>query len=131
MLVVNIRDDLTYSLNGLQQYDIQCKDIECCWLQVLKREAKDIILYVVYRPPSGKVDGFCNILTSTMEEIGNNFNQEIFILGDFNINYLDKEDPNTKFLLLMELDTGLSQPIKMSTRGLNTIDLIYIQIQLT
>ena len=25
-----IRDDLTYSQNDLQQYDLSCKDIECC-----------------------------------------------------------------------------------------------------
>ena len=47
---------------------------------------------VVYRPPTGNVESCCNILTITMEEIGNSVNKEIFILGDFNINYLDRKD---------------------------------------
>ena len=124
-----IRDDLTYSQDGLQQYNVSCKDIECSWLRLLNSNAKDIILCVVYRPPSGNVETFCNTLVKTMEEIGNNFNNEIIIMGDFNINYLDKNDIHTKLLAQMELNTGLKQQIIDPTRGANVIDLIFTNSQ--
>ena len=75
------------------------------------------------------METFCNILVNTMEEIGNNFNKEIFTMGDFNINYLDKTDVNTKLLIQMEMNTGLKQQIKDPTRGANVIDLIYTNSQ--
>ena len=120
-----IRDDITFSQDGLTGYNCSSKDIECCWLQIINSNAKDMLLCVVYRPPTGNVGNFCDTLSSTMEEIGNNTNKEIFILGDFNINYLDKNDVNTKILLQMELNIGLRQVINEPTRGRNIIDLIY------
>ena len=117
-----IRDDLTYSQSGLVDYNMSCKDIECCWLQLLNSKAKDILVCVVYRPPTGNVDTFCNILTNTLEEIGNSLDKEIFILRDFNINYLDKNDPNTKLLVQSELNTGLKQLIREPPRGSNILN---------
>ena len=120
-----IRDDLTFSQSGLLQYNISSRDIECCWLKLINKEAKDILLCTVYRSPTGNVENFCNILTTTIEEIGNSMNKEIIVMGDFNINYVDKKDANTKILMQMEMNTGLKQLISVPTRGRNIIDLIF------
>ena len=96
---------------------------------MLNKEAKDLLLCAIYRPPSGNVATFCDVLTSTLDEIGNDFNKEIFIMGDFNINYHDKNNSDTQLLLQMELNTGLKQLINMPTRDTNTIDLIYSNAQ--
>ena len=64
-----------------------------------------------------------------MEDIGNSTNKEIVVMGDFNINYRDKNDINTKALHQLELDTGLRQMINTPTRGANIIDLVYTNSQ--
>ena len=79
----------------------------------------------VYRPPAGNVEVFCESLVTSLEEIGNNYNKDIFILGDFNINYLDKGSLDTKQLLQLESLTGLKQIISSPTRLQNCIDLIF------
>ena len=94
-----IKEDLTFTSQRLQQYNVSNRNNECLWVHVVRENAKDIIIGTVYRPPGGNVEMFCDYLKNTLEEIGNNFNKEIFILGDFNINYLDSNDPNTKHLL--------------------------------
>ena len=60
-----------------------------------------------------------------MEEIGNNYNNEIFITGDFNINYLNLQDSSTKQLIEFEQLSGLKQLILHPTRGQNCIDLTF------
>ena len=72
-----IRDDLTFSQSGLLQYNISSRDIECCWLKLINKEAKNILLCTLYRSPTGNVENFCYILTTTIEEIGNSTNKEI------------------------------------------------------
>ena len=64
-----------------------------------------------------------------MEDIGNSTNKEIVVMGDFNINYRDKNDINTKALHQLELNTGLRQMINTPTRGANIIDLVYTNSQ--
>ena len=120
-----IKEELTFSQQGLGQYNVSNKNIECLWIKILRENAKDIIVGIVYRPPGGNVEMFCDYLKNTMEEIGNNFNKEIFILGDFNLNYLNTNDPNVKHLLDFEQLNGLKQLIANPTRGLNCIDLLF------
>ena len=91
----------------------------------MRDNAKDLILGIVYRPPGGNTKLFCNYLKKTLEEIGNNFNKDMFILGDKNINYSNPHDQFTKQLLEFEQFTGLKQLIRNSTRGQNCIDLIF------
>ena len=120
-----IKDDLTYTQANMVKHNISNKDIECCWIMVIRENTKEMLVCVVYRPPSGNVEAFCDYLNLTLEEIGNNFNREIFIMGDFNINYLGVNTQNMKHLLNFEQTTGLKQIIKQPTRGENCIDLIF------
>ena len=120
-----IKDNLTFSQTGLQQYNVSNKNVVCCWLHVNHDNAKDMLIGTVYRPPGGNVEMFCNYFKDTMEEIGNNYNREIFILGDFNVNYLNPNDTGTKLLLEFEQLNGLKQLIKKPSRGLNCIDLLF------
>ena len=84
-----------------------------------------MIVGIIYRPPGGNVENFCDYLKTTMEEIGNNFNKEVFIMGDFNLNYHNPNDPKTKQLMDFEQVTGLKQLIIKPTRGPNCIDLLF------
>ena len=124
-VAVYIKEDLTFAQLGLHQYNVSNKNVECLWISVIRENAKDMVVGIVYRPPGGNVETFCEYLKTTMDEIGNNFNKELFILGDFNLNYCNPNDPNTKQLMGFEQLTGLKQLILNPTRGSNCIDLIY------
>ena len=120
-----VREDLTYSTEELKTYNCSTNDIECFWIQLMMKNSKNIIIGVLYRPPSGNVETCFEKLATSMEAIGNSYNKEVFILGDFNINYLKKNDHNTKQLLHFETMTGLKQLMNEPTRGTNCIDLIF------
>ena len=122
---IYINEDLAYSTETLKEYNYSTKDIECLWVNILMKNSKDIIIGVVYRPPSGSVDVLCEKLSDSLEEIGNTYNKEIFILGDFNVNYLQKDNPHTKQLTQFEVLTGLKQIVNKPTRMGNCIDLIF------
>ena len=84
-----------------------------------------MIICSLYRPPNGNVTSFCDKLTEFVNDINVNNNKEIFILGDFNINYTVKTSDNMRSLHDFELLTNLKQLIANPTRQNNTIDLIF------
>ena len=73
----------------------------------------------------GSVSEFCEILTTDTNDVTITGNKDIFILGDFNINYNQKKTPDMKSLIEFEQLTNLHQLISEPTRNNNTIDLIY------
>ena len=70
----------------------------------------------IYRPPKGDINNFCAFLLDKIEKIKSLANCEIFILGDFNINYFNKRDPHTRALMWLENVTGFKQLTKDVTR---------------
>ena len=70
---------------------------------------------VVYRPPSGSCQEFLDKLTSFIEQ-GLLTNSELYICGDFNIDFLQRNNPKTKSLITFLRSHGLEQHIKTATR---------------
>ena len=100
------------------------------WITINQPHLKKIIFCNLYRPPQGNANEFCNILHDTLLSINTNVNAdfETYILGDFNINYLDHQSPGYRDIKWFEQRTGLSQFITTPTRYSNTnscIDLIF------
>ena len=120
-----IKDDISFSQVGLHQYNVSNKDVECLWIRVIRGNAKDMLLGTLYRPPGGDIEAFFSYLNKSLEELGNNFNKEIFVMGDFNINVSNPNEVSTKLLSDFELTHGLKQLIKTPTRGQNCIDLMF------
>ena len=105
-------------------------DIELYWLSLILPNCKKMIIGNVYRPPQGNTKMFCDSLDSKLLAIKNRqtCNYEIFILGDFNINYRTTTNPDTKLLKWFEQRSSLKQIINEVTRfsNLNScIDLIF------
>ena len=74
------------------------------------------MVYNVYRPPSGIVHNFIDLLTKSWKNEHNIISKEVVYLGDFNINYLSKRDDNTKKLVRWQNKMGLSQLTKSHTQ---------------
>ena len=114
-----------YSSQHLQHYNRNTNYLECLWLEIIFEHCKNITLGIVYRPPAGNVNMFCEELTDIVQDITNMMGNDVIILGDFNVQYNDKSCNNYKDLLQFEQLTNLTQLINVLTRQTNIIDLIY------
>ena len=95
-----VRNNICVSHAKFIDSNVSSKDIEVFWVSLIIPNCKKIIIGNVYRPPQGNVKSFCDTLDAKLECIksnqGNNY--EIFILGDFNINYNVTNSQDTKQL---------------------------------
>ena len=91
------------------------KNIESQWVSIKQPNSRTILIGNVYRPPQGNIETFIQVLEDILTSIDLS-KIELFILGDFNIDILEKKNPNTKKLLELIKTFGLRQLIKTPTR---------------
>ena len=125
-----VRSDLSFSDSELSHFNISLKDIEMLWITLNQPKMKKIIICNIYRPPYGNTASFCDILTNSINSLADMIDQnfELFIMGDFDINYRATEANGYKDIKWFEQRTGLRQLISEITRysHLNScIDLIF------
>ena len=103
-------------------------DIEMITINVKKPGRRFMSLSTVYRPPGGNILEFINKVSTSISDMKTN-NPEIWILGDFNINILERGNRFVKLLNRFAIDHDLKQLITSTTRlnyrGGTCIDLIY------
>ena len=115
---------ITYIKSSLDVYvqeteNSSTKDLEVQWLRVTRDNAKNLIVANVYRPPAGK-------LNSAIKTLGKNINhlkkpnEEMVIMGDFNVDYKNKKSPNFKAIKFFERAHSLDQNINTTTRNTRT-----------
>ena len=75
--------------------NMSAKDIEIQWFKIECKHAKTITLANVYRPPSGNLDKAIKIIEKSLRSLVKP-NEEVVILGDFNIDYKNKSSLNYK-----------------------------------
>ena len=118
----------------LAEFNMSTIDMEIQWITLVHPRMNNICIANLYRPPQGNIKKCCDQLENQMNAVKNKYTHEpeIFILGDYNIDFLKPRDPNTKLLKWIEQSTGLKQQIKFPTRycTINScIDLIFTNCQ--
>ena len=86
------------------------------WVIVKPPKQKQYILGIVYRPPKGNQEAFRDKLEFNLDLIKEEFNTEIFLTGDFNVNLLDKDNDDGDLLMEMTLSYDLIKKIDNPTR---------------
>ena len=103
------------------------KDYEVLSIEVNKPTFRKLFIACLYRPPKGDIEN-CLIFLKNLVYQYQQQNFEIWILGDFNIDVLKRDDLKTVRLLSVCKKLGLKQLIKGITRpnqkGGTCIDLI-------
>ena len=102
-------------LDWRRREDLECDDLECIWIEVFIKGLKNLLLCVMYRPPDSSLYQPINFKTLLHMQLKTAIksNNEIIIMGDLNINYLDKTNhANIKTLLTL---WGLTQTITQPT----------------
>ena len=117
---------VTNSIKASRVMSLEESDLEILWLQVTPYKSKrPILVGGVYRPPSTTADVDTrlelNIETTYL------INQEMHVLGDFNIDYLDINSYNKHRLVKGLKSLNLKQVVKTVTRPASStcIDHVY------
>ena len=96
------------------------QDLEMQWVSLDMKKMRKIILINVYRPPQGDYKAACKLIHEAIGKADLKDNVEIFLLGDFNINFRNKTLPSTRELTNIAENWGLKQLITENTRfGVN------------
>ena len=99
-------------------------DIELLTLRCVYSYGKITHVMSLYRPPEGSIDAFFEILSGITEQLPE---KELWILGDFNIDFLKRTDPKTKklieFLRINSLRQHINGPTRLTGFSRSCIDL--------
>ena len=92
-----IKEQVIWSDQKYKHLNRSVPYIESQWIEIINPNSKNIIITNMYRPPDGDISDFITTLETAMENLDFTKN-EIFLMGDFNIDYLDNADEKTKKL---------------------------------
>ena len=103
------------------------------WIKISLENVRPIVVVNIYRPPQGNYKKCCEIISDAFDKADLKDNTDIFLMGDFNINFKSKATPEYRELDFTTRSLGLRQLITSPTRITfregtiieNTIDLLF------
>ena len=111
----------------LDKLSVSEPHIEVIWVKIIRKNCKNLILCNLYRPPEGSLQTAIDYLNASLNCV-NKAKNDIYIMGDMNVNYLNKNSYEYKKLVFFEKSNGLNQVVTDTTRhtseGSTLIDLI-------
>ena len=116
-------------LDWQRREDLESQDLECMFVQVFLKQSKSILFCVMYRPPDSSTYLPDNFKILLLEQLTRSTisNSEMFIMGDFNIDFLEPNNHRDIKTLLSQW--GFYQTMKQATRTSDTsstlIDLLF------
>ena len=116
-IILYYRSDL--KVIQLTEFTMCTPDIECIWAQLLLKNTKRINIGLIYRPPSGNIPNFIQVIEDICHTMRSQYNCEINFGGDININ-LFKRDANIKRYRDCLKRMGLKQLITDATHAPDT-----------
>ena len=132
-LIVYIKKNLSDFAQIIPNSSQISGSVEQLWIKIVKPNIRNLLLGVIYRPPSGKVTDAIEELSTSLKGILDSFRGEIAIMGDFNVNYSLRHTPAFKALKNFERNFNLDQIIKAPTRIVKNskthLDLIFTNME--
>ena len=110
-----INEHLNWSTKSYSLFNRNNNDIEIQWIEIINEKCKNFVIANGYRPPDGKTSEFFDYLEIVLENT-NLQKCDLFLMGDFNIDYLDKKSQDTKKLKTILKQFGIDQLINKPTR---------------
>ena len=128
-----VKNGIKFSESRFRDLNASSEHLEMQWLAVTLKRVRPITIVNIYRPPQGKLKSACKLISEAFEKANMKDNTDIFVLGDFNVNFKDTKSASYKELSFTMQSLGLSQQVRDPTRlswsnGVNTssmIDLIF------
>ena len=106
-----VSNKLQYITQDLQVFDISSKRIECQWVKLVLDKQRNVIIGNLYCPPQGNIQDCIDYLENITEHFDLTRN-DLFIMGDFNVDFLTKNDNSSKLVTDFSIQLGLDMHIK-------------------
>ncbi len=107
-------------------WDLCYPDIKYQWLRLKLKHTRDTLICNIYRPPDGNDSNAFELLENKILDIYTEGLPGINLMGDFNINLLNRADPNTKhlerFIKQTKITQLVSEPTRVTDRSQTLID---------
>ena len=88
--------------------------LESLWLSVTGPGRRTVVVGAIYRPPAAPAARGLELIQEQFQSAAATC-KPVIVLGDFNINMLETEAPNTRRLSTVLNDLGLRQLVKQAT----------------
>ena len=111
-----IKKEIIYSDSKFKHLNTSSKDLEMLWVSVSIPNVRPIVVVTVYRPPQGNIKTCCDAINLAFDKAGLKDNTDIFLLGDFNVNFDDRKGQGFRELDFTTQAIGLRQQIQTPTR---------------
>ena len=127
--LVYISTDLSYKTrNDLKLY--KSKELESIFIEIINKKDKNTIVGCIYKHPILTNDEFNNHFLSPMLEKVSFEHQEVFLMGDFNINLLNYESNQETADFLNNMQSNslvhyITLPTRITPRSKTLIDNIF------
>ena len=131
--LVYISTDLSYKTrNDLKLY--KSKELESIFIEIINKKDKNTIVGCIYKHPILTNDEFNNHFLSPMLEKVSFEHQEVFLMGDFNINLLNYESNQETADFLNNMQSNslvpyITLPTRITPRSKTLIDNIFFNIR--
>ena len=110
-----VRDILQWNDENFSFLNKSENYIENQWIEITNNFSKNFIIVNIYRPPDGNIKEFKDYIEAALSSLDlTKF--DVFLMGDFNLDYIDNKLPGVKDLKLLFKQHGFSQFIKSPTR---------------
>ena len=110
-----LNDKLKFKIRN----DISIRDTETLFIEILNKQNKNIIVGLIYRPPSNPLDPFFDDLDAYIHILSTE-NKHIYLMGDFNIDLLSTTQTHGQRLKNLLYTYALHPHIDKPTRITNT-----------
>ena len=116
---------LGHSENDLS---INNSEMESCFIELINTHNSNVLIGVVYKPPSASYDHFSEHINGILENISNE-NIKCYLMGDFNINLLQYDTNNTVLNFIDMLSSQsfyptINKPTRITESSATLIDNI-------
>ena len=121
-IFIYLRDKLEY----IRRHDLESPDLESIWIEIKIKHTKSFLVCSVYRPPSSTAD-WSDIFSSQIERSLAS-NNEIYLMGDFNIDNKEGKLINTKWKHVIEINDLhqlIDKPTRVTAHSETIIDHLY------
>ena len=116
-----LSEHLNWSPTSYCDFNRSNNDIEIQWVEINNEKCRNFLIVNGYRPPDGKVVNFIEYLELALNSIDLT-KCDLFMMGDFNIDYLDRRSEDSKKLKGVLKQFGLDQIVNKPTRYSQTRD---------
>ena len=114
-VLMYIKDNVQWSDENVKFLNRSENFLEIQWIEITNENCRNFIIANGYRPPDGNISDFHDFIEASSNSIDLTRN-DVFLIGDFNLDYLDNKVPGVKELKLLLKQFGFSQLIKGPTR---------------